>query len=595
MHFSIDLTSFIRDILLIILSWFFMTTAFTSWGGFLTRIIGINISGKKGFFANIWLGWCFCLFFFAVYHLFLPINAFASALFYFPAIIYFFIKYGKKLWPAVKSIDWLKISAIVLVAIAAAAVAIQIPLNYDGGLYHMNSIRWANEHHIIKGIGNLHTRLGFNQLYFLYAASLNFHPYLNDYAFHTANSFLYIIFAAGMIMSGTFIDLLLFCLFFFLPMPYYWIAEPTPDIASLFLQIIAFRYFIDVVHYKNCEHERSSYIGFVAIIAALLVAVKLSNIVFASGMGLIAFLYCYKNPLEALEKKTVRRSLVFLVIFAAIWVVRGYIQSGYPVFPSSAGRIAFDWTVPERMAKYTETCVYVGSRTGGQIYDPKSPVLQDGAWFDFWVKDNFFNEQHYLSDDLTQDIFTWLLLIFFPITMFNWGMGSITLLVISALLVLAWLRALFRQKNLFVQTDKLFYLLLVDAASILFWFLVAPEVRFANGLFIILFIVSLMMIKTAYPKLNIRNDIKKLFWFFPVFMFIWAFYVSYSIDEFRISGMVVLNKLPMKNFVTDSGLTIYVPVKGDQCWDSALPSTPEPEKGLALLGSTLDEGFCMKE
>ena len=128
MHFSIDLTSFIRDILLIILSWFFMTTAFTSWGGFLTRIIGINISGKKGFFANIWLGWCFCLFFFAVYHLFLPINAFASALFYFPAIIYFFIKYGKKLWPAVKSIDWLKISAIVLVAIAAAAVAIQIPL-----------------------------------------------------------------------------------------------------------------------------------------------------------------------------------------------------------------------------------------------------------------------------------------------------------------------------------------------------------------------------------------------------------------------------------------------------------------------------------
>ena len=91
--------------------------------------------------------------------------------------------------------------------------------------------------------------------------------------------------------------------------------------------------------------------------------------------------------------------------------------------------------VPERMAKYTETCVYVGSRTGGQIYDPKSPILQDGAWFDFWVKDNFFNEQHYLSDDLTQDIFTWLLLIFFPITMFNWGMGSITLLVISALLV----------------------------------------------------------------------------------------------------------------------------------------------------------------
>ena len=596
MNFAINWSGFIGCSLLIMVVWGFLAAAFYSWGGFLAKLIGINIEGKKKHAAKIWLGWVFGLFFFAFYHLFLPINAFASSLFYVSGIIFFFIKYGKKLLPFLKSLGALKLTAVFFIFFTAAIIAIQLPVNYDTGLYHLNSIRWANEHHVIKGIGNVHVRLGLNQLFFLYAASLNFHPFLNDYAFHAANSFLYAVFAAGMVLSGTVVDLLLLCLFFYIPMPYYWMANPTPDIASTLLQITAFWFFIEAVYFRPDGKDKAHVISLAAVLSAILVTVKLSNIVFAFGLGFITLIYCRKHPFDAIGKKVFIRTFAFIGIFVALWVLRGYIQSGYPAFPSDIGGIKFDWSVPKRLANYMENCVYCGSRTNGQIVDPKHPIfIEKWAWLDAWVKWNFFDEKEYLSGDFKIDLVTWLMLILFPMIMFNWGMGSITLFIISIILFFVWLRALIRKKVFFNQTNYMFYLFLVAFASVCFWFFVAPEVRFANGIFIVLFISSLLLVKKAYPALGVNIEFKRGLLIFPVIIFIWAFGLGYSVEMFRVSGMIKLNKVPMNKFVTDSGITLLVPVLSDQCWDSELPSTPEPEKGLSLRGASIDDGFCIKE
>ena len=596
MNFPVNWIGFIGNSLLIMLVWCFMAFSFYSYGGFLAKIIGINITGLKKHAAKIWLGWVFGLFFFAVYHLFFPIDAFASCLFYFSGIIFFFIKYGKKLLPFIKSIGISKASAIFLILFTSSIIAVQMPVNYDTGLYHLNSIRWANEHHIIKGVGNVHVRVGLNQLFFLYAASLNFHPFFNDYAFHASNSFLYAVFAASMVLRGTVIDLFLLCLFFYIPMPYYWIANPTPDVASTLLQIMAFWFFIESVYFKPEGKDRAHVISLAAILSAILVTVKLSNIVFAFGLGLITLIYCRKHPFDAVGKKVFVRTFVFIGIFTALWVLRGYIQTGYPAFPSDIGGIKFDWAVPKRLANYMENCVYCGSRTNGQIVNPKHPIfMEKWAWLDAWVKWNFFDEKEYLSGDWQTDFVTWVMLIFFPMIMFNWGMGSVTLFIISTLLFIVWLRALFRQKRLFEKTSYLFCLFLVALVSICFWFFVAPEVRFANGIFIVLFISSLLLVKSAYSALRLSNSIKKALLVFPVIMFIWAFWLGYTVDAFRIDGMIKLKKVPMNIFVSDFGIKLLVPVLSDQCWDSDLPSTPEPEKGLALRGSTIDDGFYIKE
>ena len=510
MNLSFDILGFFRDTTLLMMSWFLLAISFFIWGRFLSKILNIKINGKKGIFANVWLGFVFCIFVFSVYHLFLPINAFASSIFYIPGIIYFFIKYGKKLPAFVKSIGVLKLAVILLTLFAASSVAIQVPTNFDTGLYHLNSIRWNNEYHIIKGIGNLHTRLGFNQTFFLYCASLNFHPFLNDYAFHTSNSFLYALFFVGLIMNGTFIDLLIASLFFFIPMPYHWLTSPTPDLASTFIQIVTFRYFVEAIHFNPKSDDRIGLISFAAILSALLLTIKLSNIVYAAGLGVVTIFFNQKYGLNDIEKKQIGRSFIFIGIFFAIWITRGYIQTGYPLFPSSIGGINTQWTVPKEIAKRMENNVYAGSRSGETLFDIDSPLFKNYAWLPLWMKKSFYDDvQFYWNGDFFSDLIMIVSLILFPSTVNNWGIGSASLFLLSLLLLIIFLASIIKKKQSF-KGNMLFYLLLAEISSILFWFFMAPCLRFSNGIFIILFVTSLLLIKAVYPNLHINVWGKKI-------------------------------------------------------------------------------------
>lgn len=608
MNYDINILNFIRDSFLIILSWFLLACSFHSWGGFVSKIIGIRLNGTKGHFINIWLGWCFGLFFFAVYHLFFPINAFASSIFYLPGIIFFFIKYAKKMIPFIKSVEKIKVIAVLFSTLVIGAVAIQLPMNFDTGLYHLNSIRWINEHHIINGLGNLHTRLGFNQFFYLYCASLNFHPFLNSYGFHASNTFLYFILVTGGILSGGAIDLLILVLFFFLPVPYFWVVSPTTDVASCLIQIIAFRVFLDAVkaYYEffdsnisdssKLKNNAGGLIAITAILSAVLVSVKLSNVVFALGLGIITLFMARKSFFTLSDKKVISKAFIFIGLFVCLWIVRGYIQTGYPLFPSSIGRINFDWTVPERLAKYTETYVYAGSRTDGLITNFDSPVLQNGAWVEGWIKEFFFDEEKHLSDDRIQNICTILLLIFLPMTMYSWGIGCLTLFVSSGIFFSLWLYALIRKKSVLWNRSKLLLgLFIMEIASIVFWFMVAPEPRFANAIFVCEFITCLLMVKTAYPQITVNKILKKISLFYTAIILILCFNIAYNSDEFRIDGMFVLRGVPMKTFVTKSGIKLSVPVINNQCWDTTLLETPEPEAGLELRGDSVAFGFRIKE
>ena len=587
---SYDIYGFLRDSIFIMIAWFLIATSFFIWGKFLAKILRIKINGIKRITTNIWLGWVFCIFFFSIYNLFLPINAFASCLFYFPGIIVFGVKYWNKMLSFYKSIAFIKRIAIILTLFLAATVAIQLPMNFDNGLYHFNNVRWANEHHIIKGLGNLHSRLGFNQLFFLYAASLNFHPYLNDYAFHAVNSFLYALFCVSMILSGACIDLILLCLFFFIPMPYFWINNPNPDIASTIIQIITFRYFIEAINCK--QNNKNSLFALVAIFASIMVSLKLSNAVFAIGLCLLTIYCLVKYPIDKNDNKPIKTSLSFILIFFIIWLIRGYIQTGYPLFPSTIGQIKFEWSVSNKLANRMTLDVYVHSRLNN--YDHNSPLLKDYAWLNTWLKENFINIDSF-EEDWFLNIYTIILMIFFPMTMFYWGIGSLTIFCLGLFLFLIWNYRLLKDNKLWNKSKIIFYLFLSEIVSIIFWFFTAPNPRFANGIFVVFFMTSLMLLKISYPNLKSNKTIKNCLMFYSFIMFIICFYTDYSANEFKFNGMIVLQKVAMKEYISNYGLKILVPKYGYLAWDSELPSTPEPNKNLALLGSTLDDGFCMKE
>ncbi len=594
MNLSINISSFIFSITLIMLYCFFLSISFFVWGRFLAKILGLKITGFKAITAKIWLGFAFCIFFFSIYHLFLPINAFASCLFYLPGIIYFFLKYSKKLPEFIKSIGRINIIVILLTLFVASAIAIQAPTNFDTGLYHLNSIRWNNEFHIIKGIGNLHSRLGFNQTFFLYCASLNFHPFLNDYAFHVSNSFLYALFFIGIILNGTTIDLMLAALFFFIPMPYHWITSPTPDMASTLIQIVSFRYILEAFHYYPQSKDRLGFISFAAILCAILITIKLSNIFYAAGLGIVTIIFNFKYKFESFEKKQLSKTFVFIGSFFLIWFIRGYIQTGYPLFPSSIGKINFQWTVPKDLAQKMENNVYAGSRSCETTFDINSPILKNYAWIPLWLTRNFYDKEIYAGENWFDNLEIILTLVLFPSTVNNWGFGSITLTMLSLLLMIIWLISAIKNKESLRKPGMLFYLLLIEICSILFWFCLAPCPRFANGLFVILFSTSILIIKTAHPNLTLNKKLKSALLFFSFFLFLWNFNLAYSAKEFFIDGIKPLTPIPMRTFITQSGLKLLLPPKGiAQCWDSPILSTIEPKYNLALIGSNIEDGFYL--
>ncbi len=407
-------------------------------------------------------------------------------------------------------------------------------------------------------------------------------------------SFLYALFFVGLFINGTIIDLLFICLFFFLPMPYNWINNPTPDIASTFTQIILIRYFLDAVYFKSDSKDRNSEITFVAILSALLITLKLSNVVFVLGLAITTFLF-YKNSSKSIDKAQIYKVTIFIFTFLSIWIIRGYIQTGYPLFPSSIGKIDFKWTVPGKLTKVHENYVYTCARCCDETADLNYHLLQNYKWLNRWITQHIFNKKAYISDDLFSNISIIITLILFPFTIKNWGIGSLNILIISLLIFFIWLIYSIRHKELLKKNIVLIELYLVETASILFWFFTAPEPRFANGNFIIIFVISLILARTFILKKPVKHWLRLCLCFYPFVMFIWLFIISYSDSEFYINGILPLRKPPMRVFTSNTGLKVLKPVgQPYEILDSELPATPTFYRELSLIGDTLDDGFYMK-
>ena len=58
---------------------------------------------------------------------------------------------------------------------------------------------------------------------------------------------------------------------------------------------------------------------------------------------------------------------------------------------------------------------------------------------------------------------------------------------------------------------------------------------------------------------------------------------KYSVtEEISKSGWHVVNEVPLEKRMTSSGLLVYTPKFGDQCWDAPLPCTPYFKESLRL-------------
>jgi hypothetical protein len=277
----------------------------------------------------------------------------------------------------------------------------------------------------------------------------------------------------------------------------------------------------------------------ILFLAMVGVTVKLSCAVFGATASLVALLAVYgtSSARPALDRRT------WLWVFGAgagvllIWMVRGVITSGYPVYPSVLCGFPVDWRMPEYLATRNARSLYAWGRVQ-DITVPVDQVLTTWTWLWPW-----FNE---------------MLRCRFTVTL------PLLLAAAGAPLLLFVFRSRAERRS---QPSLSWRFLLVPAASLAYWFFTSPQPRFAQASFWTLgmgtFALALRRMERTKALAVVATLTLALF--------------ALNVDVFEFlrqwrkdTGPVRRGKvMPAR---TETGLTVYVPEEGD-CWDAPLPAT----------------------
>lgn len=599
-------------VLIVIAAWLVAFCAITGLGHFVRNRFGLTTAEPDAWPDAFWLGYTVVIAVLQLWHLAFAIDWRVCALL---AAIGGFGFLGA-VWQArtrfrVNVRILITVLALLPIALWVAARSLDTAFDFDSGFYHFSAIRWLNTYPVVPGIGNLHYRLAFNQTFFLFVAALNISPFFNQ-GYHIANSLLVIV-LAGQLLGSTFYALryprrfspyrLLGALF--LPVILYRvtsqpysanISSPSPDLSIFVFQAVVALAFVRFLIHPTpssrsveglfghatpplLEMERGPEGGvndpcsvfFITALSAIGITSKLSFAGFGAAVVIVTFGVWLLRQHEQLGR-VLRLSLIHLLIVAGLiglpWIVHGLITSGYPAFPSSFGGLPVDYRIPRAITREAELWVYSFARQPNGDMDT---VLSNWDWIPGWwervQRDPF-------------DVFLFRL----PMEI---GVGALVLTLAW------WLLKLIRRK--FMQRDLLLLLPLVPALIAgVFWFLSAPDPRFAGAAFWIFGLSSVVLLVFSLTKTRPRLiSIPALI--VPAicagYMLVTEFNhgANFASAQFR-----ELPTAPVRPYVTDSGLTVYI--SGDpnntlQLWDAPLPATPYRLPSLQLRWTDLRDGF----
>lgn len=316
--------------------------------------------------------------------------------------------------------------------------------DYDAYLYHLQAIRWAKEGFLHLGIANIHSRLGFQSIWFdlhaMFDLSSIFNyplPLLNGLIALT--SLLYLTkrtlekkqqwFAYGL--------LFLVLLFSTLDGPLYFLLRGyNPDIPAAFLTFVYFYY-----AYKNRQFS-FRVIKNLTILSLFAVLIKLSTIPL--------LIYSVVLILLKLQKREHTKSYIYLLglvlLTMGYYSVKNVILTGYLVFPVAFTKLPVVWAIPQK--EVAQLSGIISSWAKVRAVNPEFYSPLNMRWIPTW-----FSQQTMQS----------------LITVFG---GVFSILGIGLLAA--------RNKN--KQLHTIFIGIL---GMFMYWFLIAPDLRFGMGIFFV--------------------------------------------------------------------------------------------------------------
>ncbi|HEY4814868.1 MAG TPA: hypothetical protein VIH58_09345 [Chthoniobacterales bacterium] len=465
---------------------------------------------------------------------------------------------------SVRSTRWGNLIFFLPCLVFAAMNALTNGFCYDTLLYHLAAIRWVADFGSVPGLANLHGRLGFNTALHPLAALFGF-PFGIEVGREFVNPVI-IVSAGAVLLQGIKLnrkefflpDSVYACLLFPLVLGLLFsdcLSSPQPDVSSAGIAILVAWYLRGVVQESAGDKQAVNYLGcFMG--SSLVVTFKLSYAVLGlAAAGLATVILFRRRGWTTL----ILVGLIIAGVFSIPWLCRGYITSGYPLFPAELGRIHFDWVVPHEAALSERNWVLSWARAPDHNW---RSVLVNSDWIRLWVATT-------VADPIVLKAVVLL-------------SGGLMLIALTG----PWR---YRKDSVLAWCWLIGPIIL----SMLFWFFTAPNPRFAQATFWIL------AADVVYLPFVCLNRVPRFCCAF--FLLLIAGFSVFELAE----GFVRLHRErerfpnfvggapPLVSRVTFSGLAIWVPTEGNLTGPWQIPATPADrfDPRLELRGKTLREGF----
>jgi hypothetical protein len=347
-------------------------------------------------------------------------------------------------------------------------------------------------------------------------------------------------------------------------------SSPDTDTAAALAAMAAASILVDTFTRQRPRSPDDTF-RLLAIVATAssAVTIKLSMAVFSAALVAILLVHAALDARGRSGRPRLAGPAVGAGLFAAlllgVWIARGVLLSGYPLYPSSAISAPLEWRVPTESADGERDKIHVWAR---QYFEPHPGERLEGMrWFRAWAGS--------LRRRALYDVLAPLAITALAITWLAVGklVGAVPVLP-----PLAWILGL------------------PCAFAITFWFVEAPAPRFASQLFWIL-AAATACAALASARLSARHfaDVTLVIALAPALLLVrqcalraWldtptiasigrAFVYPAGPDMGAFGDHPAVEVVP---FVTTSGLRVNVPSAGDQCWDAPLPCTPYPQAQL---------------
>lgn len=583
----------------ILLTWALLLLVLSGLGLLLLACVRQPLEGSRQLMLMPWLGVAVVLALLQVWNCFLPVDGYAWLIVLVASGLGFLLA-GRTL-PAASMMRALRShpAFVVLALVGALWFANRAvgPCDMtDSGLYHLSAVRWASEYAIVPGLANLHGRFGFNNSIFLFDALLGVGPW-HDRASHIANGLFEVmmlpplLWCAAQVLSRTSPQRrsALFLLPSAMLVVKFAISQDISSFStdlptSLLAMVASWRLFALLVDETDGWGGARGELLVIACLLCAAATIKVTIIAFAAIAIPLAVVWALvrlrrsDRPQSRLGPAVLGAILLAPLLFLGLWVARGYVLSGYPLYPSAVAPLNVDWRVdPAQLAI---------EREGISRYAKTTHLNRDAAisgWT--WVR-------------------PWFLQTFILRSFADLLMPALVAAGASAIGVMPGIRRS-RAPHGRSAPSPGWLLLLPLVPALVVWFVLAPAPRMGVHLWWALAGVVFAMatpepLLRAFPRFP-RAALAAFLIFaaLPAPHLVALIHFRYSRDPatayYQRSPLVALFNPPgadhgfhappaphVEPRITRTGLTVYVAGADALCWDAPLPDTPYFNPGLEL-------------